>query len=244
LSDPGAAGGADRPLGRRRWPEVAESGGTALLVVPVGSLEQHGPHLPLATDTVVALALAEGLAARRLDVVVAPPLPYGASGEHAGFAGTLSVGHRALADFLTELIRSARESFAGVVVVSAHGGNAEALAAVDERSRFEGDPVLVWSPAVPEGDAHAGRTETALMLALDDQDVDLAAAEAGPTTPLAALLDTLRRGGVRAVSPNGVLGDPSGADAAQGRRLFDTLVAELVTAVEAHWPVERPAARR
>ena len=91
------------------WPEAARLAATgALLAVPVGSTEQHGPHLPLATDTDIAVALAVRLAARRPGVVVAPPVSYGSSGEHAGFAGTLSIGQAAVELMLTELGRSAR----------------------------------------------------------------------------------------------------------------------------------------
>ena len=98
-----------------------------VLAVPLGSLEQHGPHLPLDTDTRIAVALAAGLAERCPGVAVAPALAYGASGEHAGFPGTLLVGHQVLADLLIELVRSARRAFEGVAFVNAHGGNEEAL---------------------------------------------------------------------------------------------------------------------
>ena len=98
---------------------VSSAVGGDLLVVPLGATEQHGPHLPLGTDTVIASALAHGV-----DAVVAPALPYGSSGEHAGFAGTLSLG-AATELALVELGRSA--SFARVLFVCAHGGNAEPL---------------------------------------------------------------------------------------------------------------------
>src|ERR1700677_1718963 len=103
------------------WPEIASTKGICLLALPVGSLEQHGPHLPFDTDSRIATALAHRLAATRSDVVVAPTVPYGASGEHAAFGGTLLVDHDVLAGFLVELVRSARGAFKGVVVVSGHG---------------------------------------------------------------------------------------------------------------------------
>ncbi len=120
------------------WPQVEATAGHTVLAVPVGSLEQHGPHLPLDTDTRIAMAVASGLADRCRGVVVAPAVAYGASGEHAGFPGTLLVGHHVLAELLIELVRSARSSFAGVVLVSAHGGNRDALAAAEPRQHRRG----------------------------------------------------------------------------------------------------------
>ena len=107
------------------WPEAGRlAAAGALLAIPVGSTEQHGPHLPLSTDTDIAVALTGRLAARRPGVVVAPPVSYGSSGEHAGFAGTLSIGQAAVELVLTELGRSAAETFGHLVFVCAHGGNA------------------------------------------------------------------------------------------------------------------------
>jgi mycofactocin system creatininase family protein len=227
-------------LGGVTWPEVAATANGFLLALPVGSLEQHGPHLPLDTDTRIAVALARGLAGARPDVFVAPPVGYGASGEHAGFAGTLLVGHTVLAELLMELVRSARASFAGVVVVSTHGGNHEGLSLFKERCRADGEAVLVWPAVVPGGDAHAGRTETSLMLAIDPAAVRLERAEAGNTGALEALLPRLRAEGVRPVSSNGVLGDPTGASAAEGEALLSALTADLIGAVRARWPDAGP----
>jgi mycofactocin precursor peptide peptidase len=217
------------------WAQVEATGGRSVLVLPLGSLEQHGPHLPLDTDTRIAHALAAGLAARRPGVVVAPPVAYGASGEHAAFPGTLLVGHEPLAALLVELVRSARAAFSGVVLVNAHGGNEATLAEVERRCGADGDDVLIWRAAVPGGDAHAGRTETSLMLALDAAAVRMELAEPGCTEPIDRLLPRLRAEGVRPVSSNGVLGDPTGANAEEGRALLDALVADLVASVTKHW---------
>jgi creatinine amidohydrolase len=222
-------------LGDATWPEIAATGGR-LLVLPMGSLEQHGPHLPLNTDTRIAEALAARLAAACPDAIVAPALPYGASGEHAGFPGTLLINHDVLADLVTELVRSARGSFAGVIVISAHGGNNEGLSKVAARARQEGDAVLIWRATVKGGDAHAGRTETSLLLAIDPGLVRPDRAEAGCTEPLEVILPRLRAEGVRPISSNGVLGDPTGASATEGRALLEAMTAELVSAVVAQWP--------
>jgi creatinine amidohydrolase len=230
------------------WPEAARLAAEgALLAVPVGSTEQHGPHLPLSTDTDIAAALAVRLAALRSGVVIAPPVSYGSSGEHAGFAGTLSIGQAALDLVLTELGRSATETFAHLVFVCTHGGNAGPARQAVTRLRAESREVLLWMPApkpgpdLPLPDAHAGRTETGLQLALTPGRVRPELAEAGNTASLPRLMPALRAGGVRAVSVNGVLGDPAGASAAEGARLLDQLAADLAAAVAAWYP-ETPRA--
>jgi len=225
------------------WSQVDATGARKVLAIPLGSLEQHGPHLPLDTDTRIAVAVADGLAGLCEGVVVAPPVAYGASGEHADFPGTLLVSHSVLTDLLVELVRSARRSFAGVVFVNAHGGNEEALVSLESVGAAEGDDVLVWRATTPAGgDAHAGRTETSLLLAIDPGTVRLQLAEPGRTEPIAQLLPRLRAEGVRPVSSNGVLGDPTGASVEEGRSLLDGLVGDVVAAVGAHWPWSEKAA--
>jgi creatinine amidohydrolase len=213
------------------WPaaEARRTGG-ALLVVPLASTEQHGPHLPLSTDTDIAVALAERLVAARADAVVAPAVAYGASGEHSGFAGTVSIGQEAVELLLVELVRSASLTFERTVIVSAHGGNAAPLARAASRLAEEGRSVLTWAPRW-RGDAHAGRTETSVMLALHPGRVALERAAAGNVTPLRDLYEALRAGGVRPVAGNGVLGDPGGASADEGRRLMDAAAADLIETV-------------
>jgi mycofactocin system creatininase family protein len=209
--------------------ELAAAG--ALLAVPVAATEQHGPHLPLCTDTDLAAALCARLAAARPGVLVAPQLAYGASGEHKDFPGTLSIGTEAVELLLVELCRSATRTFPRVLLVSTHGGNADAVRRAGQRLRAESRDVLAWLPAW-EGDAHAGRAETSLALALAPDRVRPGRAEAGNTRPLTELMPELRRSGVRAVSPNGVLGDPAGASAAEGAALLGRLLADLLAALD------------
>lgn len=219
-----------RRLGDLTWGEVVCAG--RLLVVPLGATEQHGPHLPMDTDTVIAVALAEALAERR-DVTVAPAIPVGASGEHAGFPGTLSLGREALERALVELVRGA-DDWAGVLLVSWHGGNAEAVRGALALLHHEGRRVdCAPGPVNGLTDLHAGRTETSLMLALDPDRVRLDRAAAGNTASLTDLLPRMRAEGVRAVSASGVLGDPAGATADEGRALLEALAADLVARADA-----------
>jgi len=231
-------------LGDLTWPEAERlAAAGAMLAVPVGSTEQHGPHLPLSTDTDVAVALASRLAVRRGDVVVAPPVGYGSSGEHAGFAGTISIGQEAVELMLVELGRSAAETFGHILFISAHGGNSEPVRRAVARLRAESWDVLLWIPDRTAGtapaDAHAGRAETAIQLALDPGRVRAGLAERGNRTPIAELMPVLRTAGVRAASRNGVLGDPADASAAEGAALLEALTADLLAAV-ADWRREAP----
>lgn len=223
---------ADPALADMTWPQVSDLGPDLVLAVPLGATEQHGPHLPLSADTDLAVELCRRLAAARGDVVVAPALPFGASGEHAGFAGTLSLGREALELALVELARSATDTFPHVLYVSGHGGNWEPLAEAVHRLRAEGRDVRAYTPSW-DGDPHAGRTETSVSLALDAARVRMDLAVPGDLRPLAELMPELRAGGVRAVSPTGVLGDPRGASAEEGAALLADLAAELVAAVGA-----------
>jgi creatinine amidohydrolase len=124
-------------------------------------------------------------------------------------------------------VRSA-DAFAGVVLIGGHGGNAEPVTRAVATLTSESRRVLAWWPRVEGGDLHAGRTETSLMLALRPDAVRLDAAAAGAV----ADVRELRERGVAAVSPTGVLGDPTGASADEGRGLLDALAADLLAAVD------------
>jgi creatinine amidohydrolase len=221
-------------LGAVAWPDI---GRAPLLVVPLGAVEQHGPHLPLTTDTTVAAAVAEAAAGRLPRALLAPALAYGASGEHEGFPGTISLGTEALTALLVEYGRSAGRWAGRVVVVNGHGGNLEALATAGVVLRSEGRDVAWFPCAPPGGDAHAGRTETSLMLHVERLGVHADRSVRGVTAPIGELLARLRAEGVRAVSPTGVLGDPAGASAREGEALLAGLVDRLVAAV-GHWRVD------
>lgn len=230
-------------LSNARWPEVA-AGPRRLLVVPLGSVEQHGPHLPMYTDTRIAVAVASRACAGRPGVGIAPAVTIGASGEHAEFPGTLSIGTPALTLLLVELGRHASLHWPAMLLVNGHGGNIPAITSAIATLRDEGRQCHVWhaglSPAqlaeagITAGvaDAHAGRFETSVMLALAPELVTMEEAAPGETQPVADIMPALRERGVRAVSPNGVLGDPTGASAAEGRQLLSALVARLTQTLE------------
>lgn len=215
----------------------------AALVVPVGSTEQHGPHLPLDTDTRIASAVAGAVAARmaggdELTWMVAPAIGYGASGEHEGFDGTVSIGTSALRLLLVEFGRSAARWAPRLVFVNGHGGNVEALAAAVALLRYEGRDAGWCSCTAQNADAHAGHTETSVLLHISPKDVWLDERVAGNSAPLAQLLPELRRGGVAAVSEVGVLGDPTTASADEGARIFAEMVEGCLRRI-ARWAPNR-----
>lgn len=225
-------------LAQLAWPEVPTG---SLLVVPIGSCEQHGPHLPMDTDLRIAVALCESLGDARSDVVVAPVVAVTASGEHESFPGTLSIGTAATSSTVIELVRSALPAagsdrpapFRAVVIVNGHGGNVEALVAAQRQLQREGRHVTVWHPLVPDGDSHAGATETSIMLHLQPDAVRVDRIEPGATARWRHIGPTVMEQGLAAVTPNGILGDPRAATAENGAELFARLVDDLCRCVDA-----------
>lgn len=199
-----------------------------VLVVPVGSWEQHGPHLPFDTDTRIALELSQRLTTSRLDTYLSPPLTITASGEHSDFSGTLSIGTKTTTLMLIEIVRSAIWC-RGVVFVNGHGGNSPAIQAAKKVLDHDQQNVLFWSPSgVANTDTHAGHTETSVMLALAPFAVEMSLAEVGNTLPLAQIINDMRAGGVRAVSSNGILGDPTRASASDGVKILEDWAHDLL----------------
>jgi mycofactocin system creatininase family protein len=216
-------------LASAKWTDIRDR---PLVLIPIGSIEQHGPHLPLETDAVIAEAVAKRVAQMlEEEIYVAPVLNYTASGEHQMFAGTCSIGIEALRTLIVELVRSVRTWSGRVVLVNAHGGNVEALADAVNQLVDEGHDVG-WLPCATEHvDAHAGFTETSLMMHLQPWSVRFNQIEVGNTEPIVRLLPVLIRAGVGAVSPNGVLGDPRAATAQEGARCLEAMATEIAGAI-------------
>ncbi|WP_078280413.1 mycofactocin biosynthesis peptidyl-dipeptidase MftE [Mycobacteroides franklinii] len=221
-------------------PELADEAIT--LFTPLGSTEQHGPHLPLDTDTRIASAVATA-AARKLaaDAVggrtaLAPAIAYGASGEHQSFAGTISIGTEALRHLLVEYARSAAQWCRRIVFVNGHGGNIEATVSAVRLLRAEGRDIAWWACAVEGGDAHAGHVETSLLLHISPDVVRREEVLAGNSAPLHELMAPMRAGGVAAVSAIGVLGDPTTASSQEGARMLATMTRRCADAVRRWTP--------
>lgn len=193
------------------------------LLLPLGAWEQHGPHLPLDTDTVIINRVVSDVlttdSLKNIDIIVAPTIAITASDEHHGFPGTLSTGTQALKDSVVAICRSA--SWArGVCIVNGHGGNADALDAITSALEYEQIAHSVWSlPSYVGGDMHAGHTETSLMLHIAPDSVRDIPFE--PGTPFASgIVDEMRERGVQGISSNGIIGDASTATASHGEAVL------------------------
>ena len=229
-----------RRLAEMTWPDVAAAvtDGATTVILPLGATEQHGPHLPLATDTFRATALADRLAGTLPNALVAPALPIGCSDEHQGFAGLLGLDHETLAAVIVDVAhRLAGWGVCRLVLLSAHGGNARALDLATARlaMALPALDVVVLGGQASVSDAilgvaaadgiasdavglHAGDGETSEMLALRPDLVRMARVEPGHCGGMADLMPRLQRDGLRAVTPTGILGDAGAADGSRGAR--------------------------
>lgn len=235
-----------RLLAEMTAPEVADAvaAEATTVILPLGSTEQHGPHLPLATDSIRAAALAAGLAAELQDILVAPTLPIGCSDEHTGFAGLLSLDHETLARVICDCGRRiAGWGVRRLILLSAHGGNGVALETARTRLRDQTPELEVTVLSLTEdtsailariaradgvGQAevglHAGEGETSELLRLRPDLVRTDRVVAGYLGASEEIMPLLRRDGVRALSETGTLGDPRAASA---RRGADYLAAQI-----------------
>ncbi|MBN2431195.1 MAG: creatininase family protein [Acidobacteria bacterium] len=239
--------------GELTWPEAErrfEEVDIALL--PVGSIEQHGPHLPLDTDAFDADYLARRVAEACSDPkpFVLPLIPYGVSYEHNAFKGTISITNDTLARLVYEIgLSLARNGIRKLIIINGHGGNDPALnhaAQMINRDAHifvgvdtgETSDVDIYQLIDTPNDIHAGEVETSTSLAVRPQLVrqDLAAT-AVPEFSSRYLDFTSRRGVswyayTQHMSPSGVLGDPSRASAEKGHKIWQIMVAHLVALVE------------
>lgn len=243
-----------RALADMTWPEVegAIAAGITTVILPLGATEQHGPHLPLGTDTVRATSLAEDLNQALSASLVAPTLPVGCSDEHTGFAGLLGVDHETLARVIADCgRRMAGWGVRRLVLLSAHGGNIDALELA--RARLQRDlpeldvEILAPSQALIEAllriagangissaavGLHAGEGETSEMLSLRPDLVRMDRAVAGYTGSMRDIMPRLRQAGLRDLTPTGTLGDPSGAHAGRGAEYLAAQVDSFRRALE------------
>lgn len=234
------------------WPEVesALEAGTRTAIVAVGSIEQHGPHLPLNMDTLDGDELARRIASELGDALAAPTIRPGCSGHHMAFPGTITVPPETLMDVIRSYCRSLDEhGFEHIVLVPTHGGNfgpvrtvapdiareidasVISLADLDEHMRLLNEGLGEAGVEYEQDVIHAGAAETAIVLAIDDGLVRTDRLERGPGGELSAA--RLLSEGFDSITGNGVLGDPNEATAEAGERIIQRVVEAYVEHIEA-----------
>jgi creatinine amidohydrolase/Fe(II)-dependent formamide hydrolase-like protein/7-cyano-7-deazaguanine synthase in queuosine biosynthesis len=223
-----------------------------LALLPVGAIEQHGPHLPLDTDAFDADYLARRVAEACSDPrpLVLAPISYGVSYHHADFTGTVSISNDTLAKLVYEIGMSvSRNGVKKLVIINGHGGNSPALnyaaqminrdaqifVCVDTGETSDVDiDQIVETP----NDVHAGEIETSTALAVRPHLVRMEQAKKQVPKFSSRYLDFTSRRGVlwyaytRKISPSGVMGDPTRASAEKGKKIWEIMIAHLVSLVE------------
>ena len=243
-----------RRWGELAWPELAElrsRGDGEVGLIPVGATEQHGPHLPTGTDTIIASALCDAVSANT-GAPVLPPIPVACSyGHGTELPGTLSLSPELLAAVSRQYVEwAATSGLTRILFVNSHFGNAASLGiATDHLRLFRPDlqvGVVDWWSVDPEvaretivegDDVHAHRAETSLMLAIAPELVHLDRLESSDDPDRTA--DLVFRYTAPALSSNGVTGRPSEATVELGTRLFALTVAAISARVE-RGRVEKP----
>ncbi len=234
------------PEAKRRFEEVD------IALLPVGAIEQHGPHLPLDTDSFDADHLAREVARHCSDPrpLVLPLVPYGVSYHHNDFSGTFSLTNETMARLIYEIgMSAARNGVKKLVMINGHGGNAASLnfaAQMINRDAHifvcvdsgETSDVDVYAMTETPNDVHAGEIETSTTLALRPELVDMDQARASIPRFSSRYLDFTSKRAVswyaytERISPSGVMGDPTKATAEKGRRIWELMIDHLVRFVE------------
>jgi creatinine amidohydrolase len=240
-------------LDRLSWPEVKAEleRGRDTVVVAFGATEQHGPHMPLATDALLGDHLARAVA-ERLDAFVAPTVRIGCSEHHLEFPGTLSISEQTFHALVADIVRSlARGGFRRALLFPTHGGNFAPLQAAIEK--LDDDPGIeivavtdlsllfkvvqlgAEEYGVPQGEGglHAGEWETSMLMAIHPDLVHLERGAPGYTGELQEAVGAIFSQGVHAISENGVIGDPTRASVEHGSRYWDEMLKIALGAVDA-----------
>jgi creatinine amidohydrolase len=221
--------------------------GRWVCVAPLGAFEQHGPHLPLSTDTLIADRLGKRLGTRlHVPVLVVPTLPVGMSDHHLGFAGTVTVREEFIRDYLDAIARMVADARGvALLVFSSHGGNFKVIADYCSEARSGQPPVFGYDDlgrylatmrdaataaglSVPQSDIHAGGLETSqVKYLIGDDKIVVPPDLQGLMTASPGWVERLLAEGVKAISPSGVLGRPQGSTATVGEQIFGALEEEL-----------------
>jgi creatinine amidohydrolase len=231
---------------RRTSPEIRAalaSGTPQTAIIVLGAQEQHGPHLPLATDSLWGARLGRIIAERIGNAYVAPVLSVGFSPEHMRFPGTITLRAETWGAVVEDYVASLeKHGFARILFVSSHGGNYAPLAneLPGLRARHPSVEIVAYTDLLglidafgevadrfgvtrDESGAHAGELETSMMLAVEPDTVHRDREEIGFMGALGPVLDQINEEGIDVVAPNGILGDPAKSSAEHGEAYLDRI---------------------
>lgn len=247
------------------WPEIRElAKRNPVIVLPIGSVEDHGEHLPLDVDNFLITTFCEE-AARRMDgeMILLPPIPYGFEEHHMDFPGTIDIGMEHLLHFVVDVTRSvARHGFTRILLADGHGSNMPILDLAARRTVLETDALcaaFIWPSLArevieqvrqsekPGGMAHACELETSVYLYLDESRVQMSKAkkEIGMPPSRFIWMDLMAGSPVLMMdvwsrfSKSGVVGDPTLATREKGKAVFEAVVEGLIALVREFKTYER-----
>ena len=231
-------------LDRMSWPEIRSEidAGRTTVVIAFGATEQHGPHMPLATDALLGDHLAR-LVAEQLDAFLAPTVRFGCSEHHLEFPGTISISELTFHGIVADVVASlARGGFGRVILIPTHGGNFGPLAAaieaigpdpgIEVRALTDLGALLAiaqlgereYDVPMGEGGLHAGEWETSMLAAIHPDMIRLDRREPGYTGDPEQAVGAIFGAGVHSVAENGVIGDPARSSAEHGERYWDEVL--------------------
>lgn len=239
--------------GKFTWPEIKEIDKDRVVLLPVGAMEDHGPHLPLDTDNLIITRIVEGVsAAIPAEVLLLPTIPFGFNEHHKDFPGVIYIQPETLMHFVADVAGSlAHHGFRRILILNGHGSNHPVLDLAARKTVIKTECLCVsasyWN-LMPDtlraerrsavgGMAHAGELETSIYLYFDPQHVQLdKARQAIVHTQESRYLNLDLAGGARAMvmqwwsaqSEDGTMGDPTVADAERGKLFFEAAVRETV----------------
>lgn len=240
------------------WPEIKEVvRRQPVVLLPIGSTEDHGHHMPLDTDNFLIGSICEEAAKRAPDdVLLMPQIPYGFEDHHMDFPGTITIKPQHLVDFVLDVTTSvAGHGFRKILIADGHGSNMPILDVVARRTILETEAlcgVFIWPSLIgevvsemresdfPGGMSHAGELETSVYLYLNSEAVymEKASKEIGFAKSKFHWHDLTQASPLKMMnwwsrfSQTGVVGDPTLANADKGERFFEAVVSKLVELIK------------
>jgi creatinine amidohydrolase len=222
--------------------------GFSTVVFAVGSNEQHGPHLPTCTDSLIGDVLANKVTRKLGKALQVPTIDVGCSEHHMAFPGTINLKPETLKNLIRDYCVSlAKQGFKNIVILPSHGGDfnpvrevtdelnqslkeARVVSYTDLRGllRFLAEFSLKHGVSAPESGAHAGESETSMVLAIRKDLVDMEKAKEGFVGNYEEKIPVIWSQGIRAVTENGVVGDPRKAEGSKGEEYLELWAEKMV----------------